>query len=148
MGLDNSTGSLSAILENAGFQSIAGAIRRSTRGALYAKKLGVDKTYEVKYGLAQELKRKAVYKEEFAAALAGFVSEYMTENLRAADRGKRQRPAVTTTDLEQVIALMDTHNSETVAMLLIAYGYAKEPSEPKEAESTDDNLNTENGDDN
>ena len=75
MGMDNDTGSLSVILENPGFQSIAGAIRRSTRGALYAKKLGGDKTYEVRYGLAQELKRKAMYKNEFATALAGFISE-------------------------------------------------------------------------
>lgn len=137
MGLDNDTGSLSEILETPGFQSIAGAIRRSTRGALYAKKLGNDRTYEVRYGLAQELKRKALYKSEFAAALAGFISEYMTENLRAADRGKRQRPAVTTTDLEQVIALMDKHDSETVAMLLIAYGYAKELRDADEPVSDD-----------
>jgi hypothetical protein len=147
MGLDEGKGKLSAILENPGFQSIAGAIRRSTRGALYAKKLGGDKTYEVKYGLAQELKRKAVYKEEFAAALAGFISEYMTENLRAADRGKRQRPAVTTTDLEQVIGLMDSYHPETVAMLLIAYGYAKEPSEPKDEDTLEDSLASDNGDD-
>jgi hypothetical protein len=132
MGLDNETGSLSEILDNPGFQSIAAAIRRSTRGALYAKKLSNDRTYEVRYGLAQELKRKALYKSEFAAALANFITEYMTENLRAADRGKRQRPAVTTTDLEQVIALMDKHNPETVAMLLIAYGYAKEPRDADE----------------
>lgn len=137
MGLDSGTGSLGEILENPGFQSIAGAIRRSTRGALYAKKLGNDRVYEVRYGLAQELKRKALYKSEFAAALAGFISEYMTENLRAADRSKRQRPAVTTTDLEQVIALMDKHDSETVAMLLIAYGYAKEPRDADEPVTDD-----------
>jgi hypothetical protein len=137
MGLDNDTGSLGEILDNPGFQSIAAAIRRSTRGALYAKKLSGDRTYEVRYGLAQELKRKALYKSEFAAALAAFISEYMTENLRAADRGKRQRPAVTTSDLEQVIELMDKHDSETVAMLLIAYGYAKEPRDADEPVSDD-----------
>jgi hypothetical protein len=147
MGMDNDTGSLSVILENPGFQSIAGAIRRSTRGALYAKKLGGDKTYEVRYGLAQELKRKAMYKNEFATALAGFISEYMTENLRAADRGKRQRPPVTTTDLEQVIGLMDTQDPETVAMLLIAYGYSKEPTEPKDEEPSDNNLENTDGED-
>jgi hypothetical protein len=151
MGLDNGASKLSTILENTGFQNIAGAIRRSTRGALYAKKRG-DKTYEVRYGLAQELKRKAMYKNEFATALAAFVSEYMTENLRAAERGKRQRPAVTTTDLEQVIALMDSENldSETVAMLLIAYGYAKEPTDPANAKEDDlpeANLENIDGDD-
>jgi hypothetical protein len=151
MGLENETGNLSEILENPGFQNIARAIRLSTRGALYARKPPVikgqspkqpDRTYEVRYGLAQELKRKAVYKSEFAAALAGFISEYMTENLRVADRTSPerplpQRPAVTTTDLEQVIALMDKHDSETVAMLLIAYGYAKEPRDADELVTDD-----------
>jgi hypothetical protein len=137
MGLDSETHRLGEILDNPGFQSVAAAIRRSTRGALYAKKLSNDRTYEVHYGLAQELKRKALYKTEFAAALAGFITEYMTENLRAADRGKRQRPAVTTTDLEQVVALMDKFDSETVAMLLIAYGYAKEPRDAEEPVSDD-----------
>jgi hypothetical protein len=157
MGLDNDTGSLSEILGNPGFQNIARAIRLSTRGALYARKPPViegqppkqpDRTYEVRYGLAQELKRKAVYKSEFAAALAGFISEYMTENLRVADRTSPerplpQRPAVTTTDLEQVIALMDKHDPETVAMLLIAYGYAKEPRDADEP-LTDDLPQDEN----
>lgn len=137
MGLNNDTESLSVILENPGFQSIAAAIRRATRGALYAKKLGNDRTYEVRYGLAQELKRKALYKSEFAAALANFISEYMTENLRAADRDKRQRPAVTTTDLEEVVGLMDKYDPETVAMLLIAYGYAKEPRDADEPVNDD-----------
>jgi hypothetical protein len=147
MGTDNETKNLSVILENPGFQSIAGAIRRSTRGALYAKKLGGDKTYEVRYGLAQELKRKAMYKNEFATALAGFISEYMTENLRAADRDKRQRPPVTTTDIEQVMGLMDSQDPETVAMLLIAYGYAKEPRDPDDA-NNDNNDNTTDTDEN
>ena len=152
MGMDDKdTGKLSLILENTGFQNIAGAIRRSTRGALYSKKLSNDKTYEVRYGLAQELKRKAMYKEEFATALAGFISEYMTENLRAADRDKRGRPSVTTTDLEQVIGLMDSHNPETVAMLLIAYGYSKEPKDPDEVKTDDADIAPEldpEGDDN
>jgi hypothetical protein len=147
MGMEESTGRLGEILENPGFQSVAAAIRRSTRGALYAKKLSNDRTYEVRYGLAQELKRKALYKEEFAAALAGFISEYMTENLRAADRNKRQRPAVTTTDLEKVIALMDSHNPETVAMMLIAYGYAKEPRDPDENKEDDLPVDATEGED-
>lgn len=140
MGFDDGQGKpLKPILDNQGFQNIAAAIRRSTRNALYAKiskapKRSDEYKYEVRYGLAQELKRKAIYPEEFAAALGEFVTEYMAENYRAAEREKRQRPAVTTADLEQVISLMDTHNPTTVAMLLIAYGYAKD-TESKEQDS-------------
>jgi hypothetical protein len=118
---------ITAIISNSGFQSVAGAIRRATRSALYAKKLQNDRTYEIHYGLAQELKRSAVTKAKFMTALSNFVAEYMTENLRAADRDKRGRAAVTTEDLLSVGTLLDTHDPQMVAMLLIAYGYAKEP---------------------
>lgn len=120
---------ITSIITNTGFQSVAGAIRRATRTALYTRKLSGDRTYDVHYGLAQELKRSAVTKPKFMAALSDFVAEYMTENLRAADRGKRGRAPVTTEDLLEVGRLLDEHDPQMVAMLLIAYGYAKEPRE-------------------
>ncbi|WP_237725028.1 hypothetical protein [Deinococcus alpinitundrae] len=125
------------IITDAGFQSVAGAIRRATRSSLYAKKLQNDRTYDIHYGLAQDLKRSAVTKTKFMAALSDFVAEYMNENLRAADRGKRGRAAVTTEDLLSVGILLDNNDPQMVAMLLIAYGYAKEPKEETgEAEPT------------
>lgn len=127
--MDTERNNITAIISNSGFLSVAGAIRRSTRSALYAKKLQNDRTYEIRYGLAQELKRSAVTKAKFMTALSDFVAEYMTENLRAADRDKRGRASVTTEDLLQVGTLLDHHDPQMVAMLLIAYGYAKEPRE-------------------
>ncbi|MFC3861146.1 hypothetical protein ACFOPQ_10290, partial [Deinococcus antarcticus] len=118
---------ITSIISDTGFQSVAGAIRRATRTALYARKLSNDRTYDVHYGLAQELKRSAVTKAKFMAALSDFLAEYMNENLRAADRGKRGRAAVTTEDLLAIGKLLDEHDPQMVAMLLIAYGYAKEP---------------------
>jgi hypothetical protein len=44
-----------------------------------------------------------------------------------------------TTDLEEVVRLVDTYGSEVVANLLIAYGYAREP---REAEA--DSISTQN----
>lgn len=120
---------ITSIISDPGFQSVAGAIRRATRTALYARKRGNDRTYDVHYGLAQELKRSAVTKTRFMATLSDFLTEYMTENLRAADRGRRGRAAVTTEDLLQIGKLLDEHDPQMVAMLLIAYGYAKEPRE-------------------
>lgn len=74
------------------------------------------------------------------AALSDFVAEYMTENLRAADRGKKGRAPVTTEDLLAVGKLLDEHDPQMVAMLLIAYGYAKEPKdETPEPTPTPDN---------
>lgn len=118
---------ITSIISDTGFQSVAGAIRRATRTALYSRKLGNDRTYDVHYGLAQELKRSAVTKVKFMATLSEFVAEYMTENLRAADRGKKGRAPVTTEDLLAVGKLLDENDPQMVAMLLIAYGYAKEP---------------------
>ncbi len=127
--MESQKNNLNEIITNSGFQSVAGAIRRATRTALYTRKLSGNRTYEVHYGLAQELKRNAATKTRFMAALSDFVTEYMTENLRAADRGKRGRAPVTTEDLLEVGKLLDVHDSQMVAMLLIAYGYAKEPRE-------------------
>ncbi|QII21737.1 hypothetical protein G6R31_03770 [Deinococcus wulumuqiensis R12] len=131
---------ITSIISDTGFQSVAGAIRRATRTALYSRKLGNDRTYDVHYGLAQELKRSAVTKVKFMATLSEFVAEYMTENLRAADRGKKGRAPVTTEDLLAVGKLLDEHDPQMVAMLLIAYGYAKEPKdETPEPTPTPDN---------
>ncbi|MFD2610620.1 hypothetical protein ACFSR9_14445 [Deinococcus taklimakanensis] len=131
---------ITTIISDAGFQNVAGAIRRATFSALYAKKKHNNRTFEVHYGLAQELKRSAVTKAKFMAALAEFVTEYMTENLRAADRGKKGRAPVTTEDLLAVGKLLDEHDPQMVAMLLIAYGYAKEPKdETPEPVTTPDN---------
>ena len=140
--MESQKNNINEIITNSGFQSVAGAIRRATRTALYTRKLSGDRTYDVHYGLAQDLKRSAVTKTKFMAALSDFVAEYMTENLRAADRGKRGRAPVTTEDLLEVGKLLDEHDPQMVAMLLIAYGYAKEPREetpepPQPTEPTD-----------
>jgi hypothetical protein len=123
---------LSTILDNEGFQNVATAIRRATRGALYAKLKG-ERTYPVHYGLAQELARKALYKNDFISALSEFITKYNTENMRAAERDKKRRADVSTNDITNVVRLLEEHDAQTVAKLLIAFGYAKSP-----FEATDD----------
>ncbi|CAN5889364.1 hypothetical protein BH24DEI2_BH24DEI2_07320 [soil metagenome] len=132
---------LSDILENQGFQNVAAAIRRATRGAVYAK-LNGNKNYPVHYGLAQELKRKAFRKPDFVRALSDFVAEYNNENLRVAERfgrpyqklteveRKKLRTTISDEDFSNVVRLLDTFDSETGAKTLIAYGYTKSASEP------------------
>jgi hypothetical protein len=126
---------LSRILENQGFQNIAYAIRQSTVTAQYRKKQG-DRKYDVRYGLGQELARKARYPESFIAALSDFLHKYNAENAQVMEtRGGPYRRSVKTTDIDEIAALIDEFGSETVANLLIAYGYAREPYEAEAGEA-------------
>jgi hypothetical protein len=134
---------LKRILDDEGFRHIAAAIRRATVSEQFYNARG-QQVYQIHYGLFQDLERKARFRDQFVAALAAFITDYNTENARFAERsarqgkdgtaesGGRRRPQVTTDDLDHVISLIDTYGSETVAMLLLAYGSAREPREPSE----------------
>ncbi len=125
---------LSRILESQGFQNIAYAIRQSTVTAQYRKKQG-DRKYDVRYGLGQELARKARYPESFIAALSDFLHKYNAENAQVMEtRSGPYRRSVKTTDIDEIVALIDEFGSETVANLLIAYGYARTPREEAESQ--------------
>jgi len=120
------------ILESRGFQNIAYAIRQSTVTAQYRKKQG-DKRYDVRYGLGQELARKARYPETFIATLSDFLHKYNAENAQVMEtRSGPYRHSIKTTDIDEIVWLIDQYGSETVANLLIAYGYARIPREDDE----------------
>ncbi|MCI0713897.1 MAG: hypothetical protein L0154_27320 [Chloroflexi bacterium] len=124
----------SAILEGPGFQNVAYAIRQSTVTAQYRKKQG-DRKYDVRYGLGQELARKARYESDFIAALGDFIFKYNAENAQIMEtRPKPWRKSLTMSDVEEVVALIDEYGSQTVASLLIAYGYARVPRETDDEE--------------
>jgi hypothetical protein len=126
---------LSRILESQGFQNIAYAIRQSTVTAQYRKKQG-DRKYDVRYGLGQELARKARYPDSFIAALSDFLHKYNAENAQVMEtRSGPYRRSVKTTDIDEIVALIDEFGSETVANLLIAYGYARESYEAEASEA-------------
>jgi hypothetical protein len=121
---------LASILQTRGFQNIAEAIRRSTVIPQYIGRQ--QSQYDIRYGLGQELKRKAQYPDEFIQALADFMHSYNEENARVYERTKGKgfrRKAITTQDIEEVVALVDEYGSQTVANLLIAFGYARDPKE-------------------
>lgn len=127
---------LSEILESPGFQNIAYVIRQSTVTAQYRKKQG-ERKYDVRYGLGQELARKARYKDEFIAALSDFLFKYNAENAQVMEtRSGPYRRSVKTTDIDEIVQLIDRFGSQTVANLLIAYGYARVPHDDID-ESTD-----------
>jgi hypothetical protein len=132
------------ILASEGFQNIAYAIRQSTVTAQYRKKQG-DRKYDVRYGLGQQLARKARYKDEFIAELGDFLFKYNAENAQVMEtRNGPFRKSVRTTDIDEIVALIDRFGSQTVANLLIAYGYARVPRDAEyDLENGDIETNTE-----
>ncbi len=132
---------LTDITSNPGFQRVAYAIRQSTVKAQYRRSQLRDRTYEVRYGLGQELMREARYKDKFTVALAEFLHQYNAETVREEEkaanqvagpvtpeirRARKLRGTVSKDDLDAVIQLIELFGSELIAALLVTYGYASD----------------------
>ncbi|GHO49674.1 hypothetical protein [Ktedonospora formicarum] len=154
--------SLRTILETPGFQNIASAIREATVRAQWRRSQDKDTKYEVRYGLGQDLMRKARYREEFMAALSEFLFLYNAETAREEEklakklarrltkddyRTHKLRYPSSSNDMIQLSNLLDTYPTELVASMLIAYGYSRLDtlkSEDAQADDiSDDFINTE-----
>lgn len=145
---------LKPIIENLGFQHIATAIRLSTVQQQFYKTERNDNTYDVRYGLADELLRHSRDSREFLRALSEFLTDYSKENARVMERAKgkgyRKRIPVTTEDIAQLTGLIDDYDAQTIASMLIAFGYAREawaedthePSSAGTADETSDQEET------
>lgn len=129
---------LSVILDpeqHPGFQSIAYAIRQSTVVAQYNRKQKNDRRYDVRYGLGQELARKSRYAGEFITALSEFLQRYNAENAQVMEnRSGPYRKSIKTTDIDDIVDLVDAFGSELICNLLIAYGYARTGRDKEEAQ--------------
>jgi len=138
---------LAPILESLAVQSIAAAIRRSTVVPQYFKGRGDKGPYDVRYGLGADLLRRAAYPDQFIQALSSFLHDYNRETLQVHERYKGNPPVrraqVSTEDVQQVVQLIDEHGSQTIAHLLVAFGYAREP---REREPETEELPLEHGD--
>ncbi|PNT91008.1 hypothetical protein [Clostridium thermosuccinogenes] len=124
------------ILKNQGFCNIAKAIRNSTISAQYAKDKDDGIKYEIRYGMALDLKRKAPYKDQFIQYLSDFIASYNAEAARVAEKHPelkgthKLRATIKTQDLEDIIELIDKYDDcTTIAKLLCAYGYSLERKE-------------------
>ena len=121
------------ILEDEGFRNVADAIRKSTLSLVYVDRR--KRRYDIRYGLGQDLRRKAQYKEDFIQELTDFMHSFNDETLRVYERTKgeiQQRRLITTQDIESVVKLVDDYDSKTVCNLLVAFGYARDPREQTE----------------
>lgn len=132
------------IINDAGFQSVAKAIRQSTVNAQY-QQAKQKRVYEVRYGLGARLWQKSRYRDELVQELTRFMFQYNQENARLAERinsrlqsstsktEKKQlvkpfRHDISTSDIQSLMNLIDNpkNRPETIAGLLVSYGYAKE----------------------
>ena len=119
---------LSPILHDPGFRRVAEAIRRSTVIPQYQKAKGRDTLYEIRYGLGDKLLRHAQNASEFAQELGRFMYDYNHENARKSETRKQQfRSNLTIDDVTAIVALIDDYDAPTVANLLVAFGYARDP---------------------
>lgn len=124
---------LKPILENRGFQNIAAAIRRSTVIPQYFKATGDKGPYQIRYGLGADLLRQAAYPDRFIQTLGKFLYDYNRETAQIHERFNGNPPVrrarVSTEDIQQIVELIDKYGSQTVANMLVAFGYAREPRE-------------------
>ena len=158
MNHQNTKDNLQAILHKRGFQNIASAIREATVRAQRRRIQENDNRYEVRYGLEQELLRKAHYRDDFMIALSKFIAIYNAETAREEEKVARaiKRPLakedyrahtlrfpVTTKDMDEFSELLDKNPTELVATMLIAYGYSRQEGlkrEEVQADPTNDDL--------
>jgi len=138
------------IIDDEGFKAIAKAIRQATVLAQYhaARKQG-SYVFEVRYGLGQELLRAAAYPKDFIGALSTFLHSFNAENARVDERitkgtlanlPQNRRASVRITHVDAIVALVDTHGSDVVCKLLVAYGYARDPKTPQDDAPTDEHA--------
>lgn len=148
--MNTDTLGLSRIVQDEGFRNIARAIRQATITAQYRKanKERFLVRYDVRYGLGQQLARKAAYPNEFVAELTAFLHLYnaensqMQENLNSRYQGKipegvrrQMRRSIKVSDIEAILSLIDEYqDSRLICNLLVAYGYAREPYEKDDNE--------------
>ncbi len=124
------------IVGNAGFLSVAWAIRNATITALWLQQQN-NKKWDVRFGLAQKWKQKIKGgAKEFVPVLAEFIQDY---NWEVTNRLEGKYHTVSKEDLDQVISLIENNEkdqSELVGMLLLAYGYARAPKSETENPNT------------
>lgn len=131
---------LTPIIESDGFQNIARAIRQSTVTLQY-KSRNETPLYDIRYGLGQELRRKANYPDEFIQELGDFLHSFNAENARCAEVSpkRHRRKSVRVDDITEIVRLIDEYDSRTICHLLLAFGYA---SVSQEAVQTSEDTNS------
>ena len=128
------------IMQNEGFRKIASAIRHSTVSLQNAKKFRKPAT-DIRYGLGQQLARKAAYPDDFLAELGEFLHLYNAENAQLREKDRNPfRSDVHMEDMEEIVKLVDRFGSKVVCNMLVAFGYATEARSKEKPESIEQEL--------
>lgn len=114
------------ILENPGFQAIAGAINYCTSYSRYKKDVQKDRTFpfKVRHGLGDDLLRNAHNPELFLSDLSDFIHDYRRESISVHANTGKTRSEIEADHIYDVTALVAEYGSRIVAHLLVATGYA------------------------
>ena len=112
------------IITNESFKEVARAIREATVQEQY-RKSQKKQQFQIKYGLFQELKRKAKFKDQVIGALSEFLNEYNAETARKMEQlgdNYKGRNRVSLSALEELTSIFDRNpkQHETITLLLIA----------------------------
>ena len=128
----------SEIIQNTGFISIAKAIRNSTINPIIHKE-----KKDVMFGLNQKIKIASRTKDSLLTEISEFIQKYNETMMLKDYHSKKHKKYVTTEEFEKFCKLFDANYSpKLIAGLLVAYGYAKEPSSEKSVNETNNNQFT------
>lgn len=141
-----------SLLENEGFREVAKAMRQATVTEQYYKSIG-QQVFEIHYDLFQKIKQHARFPDKLLAVILEFVNEFNRENARRKEQlaknnhKGRTRSSVTTEGIEKFMQAFEafSKNSESFAMLLIAYASATDKKQSVE-EPIDQQVDEVNGD--
>ncbi len=127
------------ILDDAGFQAVAAAVRRSTVSAQALKARGASNYREIRYDLLSDIRRKREVPNALVERVADFVAQYNYENARRREMGQMAPRNVTTEELRGFTGLVERYGAPLVGSLLAAYGSCREPREdpPEQAPETE-----------
>ena len=119
---------ISEIISNEGFQKVATAIRNSTVILQGAKSRGERIDFEIRYGVAQELKNKSKTSTDLAGFVGEFIGTYNAETARKGEINRAYRKPVRDNELTSFYTLLDLHpsKSKVIGAMLASYGFALE----------------------
>ncbi|NLT49561.1 MAG: hypothetical protein GXX85_01425 [Ignavibacteria bacterium] len=131
-----STDNYLEIIKNSGFISIAKAIRNCTIIPIIHKE-----KKDVIFGLNQKIKIASRTKDSLLTEIAEFVQNYNEMIMLKDYHNKAHKKYVTTEDIQEFCSLFDgNYSPKLIAGLLVAIGYAKEPTIEYANEINNQNL--------
>jgi hypothetical protein len=132
---------LLGIIDDAGFEAVARAVRQATVSSQNKRARGDDVWRDIRYELLHDLHRtRKVPGSAFVECIMEFVSRYNYENARRreTERNPKAAPAsVSDEELKSFIVLVERYGTSLVGALLAAYGSCKEKWEPEDARASD-----------